>query len=339
MRSLEQYWYRFSPLHLILWPVSLIFGAIAVVRRALYRKGVLRATKLAVPVIVVGNINVGGTGKTPLVIWLERRLREEGLNPGVICSGYGSRGGPPRPALADSDPASVGDEAVVLARRLACPVWVGAERAAAGQALLSAHEDCNVVLSDDGLQHYALARDVEIAVIDGERGFGNGMLLPAGPLREPVGRLHTLDAVVINGPALFARELLPHDVPAFDMELAGKDFYDVLNPATRAGPERFAQQDIHAVAAIGNPQRFFSRLRELGLSFTAHPFPDHHAFTPADFEFAGNATVIMTEKDAVKCERFCSENYWALAADPAAEPALAELVLAKLRRGRDEIGP
>jgi tetraacyldisaccharide 4'-kinase len=332
MRSLEQYWYRFSPLHLFLWPLSLLFGAVAAARRALYRAGFLKVTKLSVPVIVVGNITIGGTGKTPLVIWLTEWLRDHGYVPGVVCRGYASSGGGPRPALPDSDPASVGDEAVLLARRCASPVWVGADRVAAAQALLRSHAECNVILSDDGLQHYALGRAMEVAVIDGERGFGNRLLLPAGPLREPLQRLDAVDAVVINGPALFARDKLPHEVPAFDMQLGGSVFYDVLNPEKRAGPERFAQAEVHAVAAIGNPERFFNQLRELGLSFTAHPFPDHHAFSAADFAFAGDAAVLMTEKDAVKCERFCNENFWALPAEPGAEPALGELVLQKIAK-------
>jgi tetraacyldisaccharide 4'-kinase len=330
MRWLEQHWYRISPLHLVLWPLSVLFAALVALRRLLYRSNLLHVTRLPVPVIVVGNINVGGTGKTPLVIWLAELLHARGFKPGIVCRAYGGSARLPRHAAADGDPRVVGDEAVLLARRCGCPVWVGVRRAAAARALLAAHSDCNVIISDDGLQHYALARDLEIAVADGGRGFGNGMLLPAGPLRESRWRLNSIDALIVNGTALFPRELLPSAVPVFEMTLGGRIFYDLLNPRQQAGPENFAGQRVHAVAAIGNPQRFFNHLRELGISFVAHPFPDHHAFTAADFEYCGNDSVIMTEKDAVKCERFCNENFWALPVDAETDPALGELILRKL---------
>jgi tetraacyldisaccharide 4'-kinase len=330
MRWLERYWYRVSTFHLLLWPLSLLFAALAALRRLLYRSGLLAVTHLRVPVIVVGNISVGGTGKTPLVIRLAQLLREHGYKPGIVCRGYGGSVNAPQHAMAGSNPHLVGDEAVLLARRSDCPVWVGARRTAAARALLAAHPDCDVIVSDDGLQHYALGRDVELAVIDGERGFGNGMLLPAGPLREPVRRLKRVAALVINGAALFPREILPHEVATFDMSMSGRTFYNLLNPQRQAGPERFAGQHVHAVAAIGNPQRFFSHLQQLGLSFVAHPFPDHHAFEAADFAFSDSEAVIMTEKDAVKCERLGNENFWALQVDAAIDPALGELVLHKL---------
>ena len=330
MHWLEQHWYRVSPLHLLLWPLSLLFAALAALRRLLYRSSLLAITRLPVPVIVVGNINVGGTGKTPLVIWLAEWLRERGLKPGIVCRGYGGNTRIPRRAAADGDPVLCGDEAVLLARRSGCPVWVAAPRAAAAHALLAAHPECDVIISDDGLQHYALARDFAITVIDGERGFGNGMLLPAGPLREPLRRLDSVDALVINGATLFPREMLPAGVAAFDMNVGGRIFYDLVNPQQQTGPEHFARQSVHAVAAIGNPQRFFNHLRELGISFVAHPFPDHHVFEAADFAFEGNDAVIMTEKDAVKCEGFCNENFWVLRVDAEIDAALGELILRKI---------
>ena len=332
MHWLERHWYRISPLHLVLWPLSLLFSALAALRRLLYRSGLLAVARLPVPVIVVGNISIGGTGKTPLVIWLVQLLRERGFEPGIVCRGYRGAAGAPQRAAADSDPRLVGDEAVLLARRSSCPVWVGADRPAAARALLAAHHQCNVIISDDGLQHYALAREVEIAVIDGERGFGNGMILPAGPLREPPRRIACVDALVINGPALFPRDMLPPGVPTFEMALSGKTFCDLLNPQQQAGPERFARQRVHAVAAIGNPQRFFNHLRQLGLSFTAHPYPDHYAFSASDLAFADADAVLMTEKDAVKCEQFSSEKLWALRVDAEVDLALGELILRKLGR-------
>ena len=332
MRRLEQYWYRVSPLHLALWPLSVAFGAVAALRRLLYRSGLLRATQLPVPVVVIGNISVGGTGKTPLTIWLAHWLSERGWHPGIVSRGYGGSSVAPHRVAADTDPQLAGDEPVLLARRAGCPVWAGDKRAAAALALLAAHPDCDVILSDDGLQHYALARDIEIVVIDGERGCGNGMLLPAGPLREPVRRLERVDAVVINGATLFPGMQLPGAVPVFEMNLTGSTFYNLPNPRQHAGPKRFVQQRVHAVAAMGNPQRFFNHLQELGLSFTAHPFPDHHAYHAADFAFAGDDVVVMTEKDAVKCERLCNENHWALRVDGVVDPALGELVLGRLKR-------
>jgi len=340
MHRLEKNWYRVSAPHLILWPLSLAFGAAAAVRRALYRTGVLPTLRLPVPVIIVGNITVGGTGKTPLALWLAQFLRERGHAPGIVSRGYrGNAGGAckPRQVHADSDPRTSGDEPVLLARRAGCPVWIGARRAATARALLAAHPDCSVVISDDGLQHYALARDVEIAVIDGARGFGNGMLLPAGPLREPPRRLACADAIVTNGAALFPHEELPSTAPLFEMRLAGSIFYNLLNPDQQVGPEYFLQRHVHAVAGIGNPRHFFEHLRDLGVSFTAHPFPDHHAFSADDFAAlispagAGDA-IIVTEKDAVKCERFCTENFWALRVDAEVEPELGGLVLRKLKK-------
>ncbi len=340
MHRLEQNWYRISAPQLILWPLSLVFGAVATARRVLYRTGVFPARRVPVPVIMVGNITVGGTGKTPLVCWLAQFLRECGHAPGIISRGYMSNAGGgaclPRQVQPDCDPRTVGDEPLLLARRAGCPVWVGTRRTEVARALLAAHPDCSVILSDDGLQHYALARDVEIAVIDGERGFGNGMLLPAGPLREPPRRLERTDAIVTNGAALFPHEELPPAVPIFEMRLAGSVFYNLLNPDQQVGPEHFLERHVHAVAGIGNPQRFFEHLRDLGVSFTAHPFPDHHAFTAADLTFpGGSAAILMTEKDAVKCERFGSENFWVLRVDAEVEPGLGELVLSKLKTSPD----
>ncbi len=330
MRWLEPYWYRVSPLHLALWPLSVLYSIVAALRRLLYRIGLAPATRLRVPVIVVGNISAGGTGKTPCVIWLAQWLLEHGWQPGIVSRGYGGTARSPQCALPDSDPRIVGDEAVLLARRTSCPVWVGSQRVAAAQALLTAHPDCNVIISDDGLQHYALARNVELAVIDGERGCGNGMLLPAGPLREPVRRLARVDAIIINGGAVFPLDLLPAGVPVFDMRLDGSTFYELRNPQRSVGPAHFASQPVHAMAAIGNPQRFFNRLRDLGLSFSAHPFPDHHAYAPSDCAVGANAALLMTEKDAVKCERMGGDNWWALRVDATLEPGLGELILHKI---------
>jgi len=210
MASLENHWYRTTPLHLILIPISLLFRLLVALRRALYRSRILPSEKLAVPVIVVGNISVGGTGKTPLTLALAQQLVERGWHPLIISRGYKSASQQPQPVDSSTTAQQVGDEPLLMARRNICPVWVGADRVATAQTAMQVHPPCDVVLCDDGLQHYRLQRDVEIAVIDGVRGFGNGWLLPAGPLREPVSRLQEVDAVVVNGQARFP---LPNPLP------------------------------------------------------------------------------------------------------------------------------
>ena len=330
MRWLEPYWYRISSLHLALWPMSMLFAVLAAARRVVYRIGVFPTTRVKVPVVVVGNISVGGTGKTPCVIWLAQWLTEHGRTPGIVTRGYGGSARVPMRATATSDAHITGDEAVLLARRCTCPVWVGRNRAAAAQELLAAHPACDVIISDDGLQHYALARDVELAVIDGERGCGNGMLLPAGPLREPLYRLQRVHALIINGGPLFPLEMLPDGVPAFEMQVEGNTFINIRDPRQEAGPGQFATQEVHGAAAIGNPQRFFSHLRKLGVTFTAHAFPDHHVYTAADCAFGPNAAVIMTEKDAVKCRRIAGENWWALRISAVPDPELGDFILRRI---------
>ena len=210
MARLENYWYRITPLHLILFPVSLLIHLLVALRRALFRSGILTSQKLAVPVIVVGNISVGGTGKTPLTLALAQQLIQRGWHPLIVSRGYGGAAQQLQQVDTNSAAQQVGDEPLLMARRNLCPVWIGKDRTAAAQAALQAHPQCDVVLCDDGLQHYRLRRDVEVAVVDGARGFGNGLMLPAGPLREPASRLRSVDAVVVNGQARFP---LPNPLP------------------------------------------------------------------------------------------------------------------------------
>lgn len=327
MRWLERIWYGLTPWHVVLLPVSILFGLVVAVRRVLYRAGLLRAIRLPVPVIVVGNISVGGTGKTPLVLWLADFLRQQGYHPGIVSRGYG--GGTEGVAAVDarSDPAVVGDEPLLLARKSGCPVWVGRDRVAAGNALLRAHPECDVVVSDDGLQHYRLGRDMEIVVVDGERRFGNGLLLPAGPLREGISRLGSVDAVVVNG-SLNENVAQRH---FFEMSLEGEVFFNLRQPELRAGAADFDGKKLHAVAGIGNPQRFFAHLRRLGLAFEEHAFPDHYAYQPQDMDYDEADALLMTEKDAVKCAGFADERYWALAVEAILPPAFGQTVLQKLR--------
>ncbi len=335
MAWIEPHWQRFTPVSVALCPFSLLFGAAADIRRAGYRAGLFPGVKLPVPVIVSGNITAGGTGKTPLALWLAAYLRARGRTPGIVCRGYGGRSSTPQRVLPDSDPDDCGDEAVLLARRSGCEVWAGVDRVAVAQALIAARPACNVLISDDGLQHYALARDIELCVVDAARGFGNGWLLPAGPLRERPSRLATVDAVVVNAgdgnvlhPSL---ALIPARTARFTMKLEGREFRNILNPEHRVGPEYFSGKRVHAVAGIGNPQRFFSRLQALGLVFTAHPFPDHHPYTASDLAYVGADATLMTEKDAVKCRRFAAQTHWELPVDAVPDGTFGDWVLNKLK--------
>ena len=327
MHWIESQWERVTPVSALLYPLSLLYRAAAGMRRAAAAPVRLRA-----PVIVVGNLTVGGTGKTPLVLWLAQLLKSRGYTPGIVSRGYGGRGRAPRRVLPGSDPLDCGDEAVLVARRSGCPVWVGVDRVAAGEALLASQPACNVVLSDDGLQHYRLARDVEICVVDAARGFGNGWLLPAGPLREAPSRLASVDAVVMNGGGAphSSAVSIPAGTARFAMTLEGREFRNLLNPRQLANAESFRGKRVHAIAGIGNPQRFFRHLRSLGLEFTAHPFPDHHPYTASDLAFTAAEAVLMTEKDAVKCQPYADKRQWVLRVDARVDPALGELVLRKL---------
>lgn len=304
---LESVWYRPRP-PLLLRPLALLFGALVALRRWCYRVGLLRSGSAGVPVIVVGNISAGGTGKTPLVLWLVNELQLLGWRAGIVSRGYGAAHAPREPVLvsADADPHKVGDEALLLARRADCPVCVCTHRLAAARHL--ARLGCQVIVADDGLQHLALQRDLQIAVVDGVRLFGNGALLPAGPLREPVSRLGQMDAVIFNG-----GEPL-HDAHVENtatMRLQPEQLLRLMDglPASPAG---WRGQAVHAVAGIGHPARFFATLRALGLAPVEHVFADHHAFKAADLAFDDALPIVMTEKDAVKCAAFATDRMWCL---------------------------
>jgi len=307
----------------MLFPVSLLFRLLVALRRALYRIGVFHCEKLPAPVIVVGNISVGGTGKTPLTLALVQQLTIRGRHPLIVSRGYGGAARKPQQVDANADAHQVGDEPLLMARRKLCPVWIGKDRAAAALAALQAHPECDVVLCDDGLQHYRLRRDVEIAVIDGVRGFGNGLMLPAGPLREPVARLASVTAVVVNGGATAANQ--------FAMRLTGEIFYNLSDPDKTAVAGHFKNLNCHAVAGIGHPQRYFGYLQTLGIAFTPHAFPDHHPYAAADLAFVGCDAILLTEKDAVKCAAFADTRYWVLRVDAQIDPALVDLILRKIK--------
>lgn len=320
-------WQGFTFWHILLIPLSWVFGAITSLRKTLYKSGWLKSYRLSVPVVVVGNINIGGTGKTPLVIWLVEQLKLAGYKPGVISRGYGGTVNGAVQVQSASDPFIVGDEAVLIASRVDCPVFVSPNRVEAGLALLAAYPECNVVVSDDGLQHCRMQRDVEIVVYDSTKGFGNGALLPAGPLRESTARLKTVDAVVSNGKNEPATQA---DFNFVEMQLESADFYNLIDNQIKCKASAFLNKKVLAIAGIGNPERFFSQLRHLGLAFESRAYVDHHAFQAGDFEQIEADIVVMTEKDAVKCRAFAKPNYWVLPVSAVIENGLMQIVLNKL---------
>ncbi|TAL72465.1 MAG: tetraacyldisaccharide 4'-kinase [Rhodanobacter sp.] len=318
-QTLSETWYREgvrSPWWT--WPLAVLYGVLTGLRRGWYRVGVLRSVRVAAPVIVIGNLTAGGTGKTPLTIALAATLRARGWKPGVVSRGYGgSKRGPL--LLGDApDPRTVGDEPCLI-RASGVPVAIGRDRPAAAAMLIEA--GCNVVIADDGLQHYRLARNVEICVIDGVRRFGNGHLLPAGPLREPLRRLARVDLRVCNGGEPQAGE--------HAMRLVGDEAVTLADGRTQP-LAAFAGRRAHAVAAIGHPARFFAALRGAGIDVIEHPFADHHAFVAGDFAFGDALPVLMTDKDAVKCAGLALAHAWRVPVRAVLPTAFFDAVIARL---------
>lgn len=319
---LQHQWYQSSPWQILLRPFAWLFWLLSSLRRQAYRLRLFKSTRLSVPVIVVGNISVGGTGKTPFVIWLVDQLQQQGWRPGIVSRGYGGDVVHTQQVDEKSLPEVVGDEPALLAQRTGVPLFVGRKRSRAARHLLQQYPQCNLIITDDGLQHYALERDIEIAIVDGEREFGNGQLLPAGPLRELPSRLNEMDAVVFNSAAPAAGAYLMQFVP-------GK-LHLLQEPAKQIDIadfiSEFKGQRVHAVAGIGHPQRFFNQLELLGLSIVPHAFPDHHAYTPQDLQFAAGEPVIMTEKDAVKCVTFAQSDWWFMPISAEIDRALMDKI-------------
>ncbi|HEX9390285.1 MAG TPA: tetraacyldisaccharide 4'-kinase [Usitatibacteraceae bacterium] len=335
---LTREWQRNSWWQLLLRPLSWLFALGVALRRWSFRLGLRSSTRIDAPVIIVGNITVGGSGKTPLVLALVEMLRTRGYRPGVVSRGYGSNRVVARsdPAIevdvARPDAAAVfGDEPLLLAGRLGCPVFIGRDRAVAARALRKRHPEVDVVIGDDGLQHYALARDIEIAVLDGSQGVGNGVLLPAGPLREPVSRLESVDAIAVygNGRSFGGRTL-----PTFAISLGAERLIN-LRSGQQLGVAEFIAavggKRIHALAGIARPQRFFAHLQRLGLRTNNHPFADHHRFSAGDLALPDGDLILMTEKDAVKCMAFADARCWYLRVDAELPAAFHELILQRLR--------
>lgn len=316
----NQIWYGNSAWYRAFLPVAFWFGALVRLRRALYRIGWLKTTKLQIPVLIVGNITVGGTGKTPLVIALTQALLTAGFSPGVVSRGYRGDHRVPTLVHCDSSPDQIGDEALLIARRSGCPVVVGRDRVAAAQELFQTY-NCDCIVSDDGLQHYRLCRDIEIAVVDAQRGLGNSQLLPAGPLREPPARLKEVDYVLYHGATAGA---------ANEFSLQGETLISMLDSRSRPITE-FAGKSVYAVAGIGNPQRFFKLLQEFGLEIHSQVFPDHHRFSARDFSLMRDKAILMTEKDAIKCTNFGLSNAWYLPVTATLTPQFVRQIIERLR--------
>lgn len=318
---MKWFWER-NAITLALLPFSCVFYLITALRRKLYQWGVLSSKKFPVPIIVVGNITVGGTGKTPTVIALCHYLQLLGYYPGVVSRGYkGQAKQYPMTVSKALSPKECGDEPWLIHQKTNCPVVVDPKRVRAVRHLLR-EERCDVIISDDGLQHYALQRDIEIALINGKTGLGNGYLLPAGPLREPSSRLETVDFVLHKNPQ--ADE-------TYGVVVRLDSLYQLRSNEKQSVAD-WCGKRVHAVAGISFPQQFFDQLTALGLKVTPHAFPDHHAFEVSDFDFESDDPVIMTEKDAIKCQSFAKENWYALAISVRLPSLMLEELKARLAR-------
>lgn len=332
-RWIHSVWYRNARLGWLLLPLSVLYGALSACRRWLYANGILKTHRAQVPVVVVGNITAGGTGKTPTVVWLVRMLKERGFKPGIVSRGYGgSKSKTSMRVDAGSEAAVVGDEPVLLARRTGVPVVVDADRVRAAAMLVD--DGVDIVVTDDGLQHYRLGRDFEICVIDGSRGLGNRRLLPAGPLREGPQRLADVDQLLVNGHLRDDQDLSVAEQNAIPFELVATEA-SRLNGSLMRPIERFAGTTVHAVAGIGNPTRFFDLLRRHGMQVIEHAYADHARLSRSDFEFGDNFDVFMTEKDAVKLAGSVPDRYWyvpvELRMDPVHALPLVEQLESRLR--------
>lgn len=325
-------WYRKSPWLYLLLPLSLLYCRLGQRRRRRLEAKRLRDPSWP-PIIVIGNITVGGTGKTPLIIALARALQNNGLAPGIVSRGYGGHATKtPCEVKALSSVEEMGDEAVMIRRSVDCPMYVDPNRLGAIKALLEA-QHCDVILSDDGLQHYKMPRDLEVVVIDGERLFGNGMCLPAGPMRETPSRLREVDYIVVNGgdPEHCRQSIgaIGNAPEPQGMRLRATQWVN-MNTGARVDLKALplaGNGRLHALAGIGNPRRFFASVQALGYDPLCHPFPDHYRYAPQDLAFNAADTVVMTHKDAVKCERFATANYWYLDIEADLDDALGERLM------------
>jgi len=332
MSRLVKFWYQDNhPLKYLFYPLHWLLVFVVRSRRYFYQQGLLNSQKIPVPVIVVGNITVGGTGKSPLVMHLAERLTMAEFRVGILSRGYGGKSlSYPLEVTNKSLSSEVGDEPLMIKLRtdIDTVVVVDPRRCRGAQYLVDKY-NCNLIICDDGLQHYALQRDIEILLIDGNRGFGNALLMPFGPLREPVSRAQQVDAVIVNGAN---KNLAIENTPPFAMSLKATYFVALNDSAKILEIAEFLNyclendEQLHAIAGIGNPQRFFDHLQELGLTTINHPFEDHYSFSVADLE-ALKGIAIMTEKDAVKCRLLATDKMWYLKVDADISPSISEYCL------------
>lgn len=329
MRAAPPWWSHRGAVACALLPFSLIFGLVVRLRTSVYRRGWLRRCRPPVFVLVVGNLNVGGSGKTPVVVALAHALAARGIRCGIVSRGYGGSVEGAALVPATGDPARYGDEPVLLARETGVPVVVGRARCAAVTELLRRHPEVRLVLADDGLQHLRLERDFELVVLD-RNALGNAWLLPAGPLREPLSRLRTVDAVVAHEPQQ-VRALVPDEVPLYGLRLEPEALVSLADPSRRLPLSALAGQRVHAVAGIGRPERFFATLRALGAEVVPHAFPDHHPYGAEDLDFgAPQEWRIFTSKDAVKCQSYARPHDWVLMVRARLDEALVERILERM---------
>ncbi len=320
---IEKIWYKTHPLRWLLSPLSALFRIITVFLRSYYRLSLCTRQSVSVPVIIIGNISIGGTGKTPFVIWLAKQLQQHGFTPGIISRGYGGASkNYPLLVNNNSDPVSVGDESIIIARHTGCPMAVSPKRTEA-LTILFEQSDCDIIISDDGLQHYSLARDMEIIVVDAERRFGNKCCIPAGPLRESLSRLQNVDFIVYNGTT---------NNDLFNMILSANYAFNLLNPSIIKYLTEFSGSDVHGIAGIGNPKRFFYLLTKFGINVIPHEFDDHYLFQSNDVNFDDDKAILMTEKDAAKCQYFACHNMWYIPITASVSGGLKQLIIQKLLR-------
>ena len=332
MKLSELYWHRITPLHLLLWPLSILFGIFILLRKLCYWLDIFPSVKLPVPVIVVDSITTEDGGKTPLILWLIEFLQARGLRPGIITRGHSDNPGTPIAVTDASDPTTIGGKILLLAKRCknSCPIWVGDDRIAVAQALLYANPTCNIIICNDGLQYPRLECDIEIVVADfSEQSFGNGLMLPAGPLRESLDRLQNVDAVVTND------KLKEHIdstdwAPTFNMKLVSETIYNVSDPSNCQLASSFKDKRLHAIADFDNSRQFFDDMHKLGLNAELHSFAQDHRFVPQDIEYPEADAILMPEEDAIQCTEFANEKLWALPIEAWVNSELQALILKKL---------
>jgi tetraacyldisaccharide 4'-kinase len=327
--NIQAFWSRKGPLNILLLPLSLLFGVVAILRRCSYRFGLLRSGHPGVPVVVVGNLSAGGSGKTPFVIWLVQWLQSQGRKPGVVSRGYGREDAGLRELDAGCTAAEAGDEPLLIHIKTGVPVVVGADRLAAAQLLRERHPEVDIIVSDDGLQHYRLRRDLELVLADGATPFGNGWLLPAGPLREPRIRLMGANALILTL-RNEGTSNVSAPVPVFNVRHVPAGFRRLADNLRVPELPDMGGREIQAVTGIARPESFFAQLARLGVPHRPRAFPDHHRFAETDID--GDAAVVMTEKDAVKCQSFAGPDWWALELELAPDPALVDWLKAKLNQ-------